>query len=160
VEVSKTARESRFDYFLVEPLPVAEPRLGRRTVLTLPLLPPPQKNRSPPSDSSPETLTPGGMSSVSRTSPVRGSTRRKSLWSPSQVPCHSSPSIHRDGGEHSAGLRVDLLDAIRGELEQVLAVEGRSRIRRDLDRAQCLSGRRVEGSACLQRQTRRADRHT
>ncbi len=27
-----------------EPLPVAEPRLGRRTVLTLPLLPPPQKN--------------------------------------------------------------------------------------------------------------------
>src|SRR5262245_3657751 len=31
------------------------------------------------------------------------------------------------------------------ELEQVLAVEGRSRIRNDLDRAQCLSGRRVEG---------------
>ena len=27
-----------------EPLPVAEPRLGRRTVLTFPLLPPPQKN--------------------------------------------------------------------------------------------------------------------
>src|SRR5262249_60785623 len=25
--------------------------------------------------------------------PVRGSTRRKSLWSPSQVPCYSSPSI-------------------------------------------------------------------
>jgi hypothetical protein len=44
------AREGRFDYLLVEsteisePLPVAEPRLGRRTVLTLPLLPPPQKN--------------------------------------------------------------------------------------------------------------------
>ena len=39
-----------FDYLLVEstgrsdPLPIAEPRLGRRTVLTLPLLPPPQKN--------------------------------------------------------------------------------------------------------------------
>ena len=39
-----------FDYLLVEstgisePLPVAEPRLGRRTVLTFPLLPPPQKN--------------------------------------------------------------------------------------------------------------------
>src|SRR5207245_5463599 len=77
-----------FDYFLV-----AGPRLGRRTVLTLPLLPPPQKNRSPPSDSSPETPTPGGISSLSRTSPVRGSTRRKSLSSPSQVPCHSSPSI-------------------------------------------------------------------
>jgi hypothetical protein len=27
-----------------EPLPVAEPRLGRRTALTFPLLPPPQKN--------------------------------------------------------------------------------------------------------------------
>jgi hypothetical protein len=44
------AREGRFDYLLVEStgisetLPVAEPRLGRRTVLTLPLLPPPQKN--------------------------------------------------------------------------------------------------------------------
>lgn len=44
------ARAGRFDYLLVEstgisePLPVAEPRLGRRTVLTFPLLPPPQKN--------------------------------------------------------------------------------------------------------------------
>jgi G3E family GTPase len=43
-------REGRFDYLLVEstrfsePLPIAEPRLGRRTVLTFPLLPPPQKN--------------------------------------------------------------------------------------------------------------------
>ena len=50
VEVSKPAREGRFDYLLVEstgipePLPLAEPRLGRRTVLTFPLLPPPQKN--------------------------------------------------------------------------------------------------------------------
>jgi G3E family GTPase len=50
VEVSKLAREGRFDYLLVEstgilePLPVAEPHLGRRTVLTFPLLPPPQKN--------------------------------------------------------------------------------------------------------------------
>ena len=50
VELSRLAREGRFDYLLVEstgisePLPVAEPRLGRRTVLTLPLLPPPQKN--------------------------------------------------------------------------------------------------------------------
>src|SRR5208282_2350197 len=88
-----------FDYFLVESaglaeqLRGAEPRLGRRTVLTLPLLPPPQKNRSPPSDSSPDTPTPGGISSRSRTSPVRGSTRLKSLSSPSHVPCQSSPSI-------------------------------------------------------------------
>ena len=50
VELSKLAREGRFDYLLVEstgisePPPVAEPRLGRRTALTFPLLPPPQKN--------------------------------------------------------------------------------------------------------------------
>ena len=50
MRVPKLAREGRFDYLLVEstgisePLPVAEPRLGRRTVLTFPLLPPPQKN--------------------------------------------------------------------------------------------------------------------
>jgi len=50
VEVPKLAREGRFDYLLVEatgisePLPIAEPRLGGRTVLTFPLLPPPQKN--------------------------------------------------------------------------------------------------------------------
>ncbi len=48
--VSKLAREGRSDYLLVEStgvserLRVAEPRLGRRTVLTFPLLPPPQKN--------------------------------------------------------------------------------------------------------------------
>ena len=29
---------------LSEPLPVARPRLGRRTALTFPLFPPPQKN--------------------------------------------------------------------------------------------------------------------
>ena len=33
--------------------------MGRPMALTLPLLPPPQKNRSPPSDSSPDTATPG-----------------------------------------------------------------------------------------------------
>ena len=43
-------RTGRFGYLFVEstgisgPLPAAEPRLGRRTVLTFPLLPPPQKN--------------------------------------------------------------------------------------------------------------------
>src|SRR5881628_3207591 len=123
----------RFDYFLV-----GEPRLGRRTVLTLPLLPPPQKNRSPPSDSSPETPTPGGISSLSRTSPVRGSTRRKSLSSPSQVPCHSSPSIQ-------VTPVTKRLDAILGELKQVLAVEGRSCMPGDLDRAQRLAARGIEG---------------
>ena len=29
---------------IIEPLPAAGPRLGRRTVLTFPLFPPPQKN--------------------------------------------------------------------------------------------------------------------
>src|SRR5438105_7554932 len=90
---------SEDDYLLVgstgvsERLPAAEARLGRRTALTSPLLPPPQKNRSPPSDSSPDTPTPGGISSLSRTSPVFGSTRLTSLSSPSQVPCQSSPSL-------------------------------------------------------------------
>ena len=42
-------------------LPVAEPRLGRRMARTFPLLPPPQKNWSPPSDSSPETATPPAL---------------------------------------------------------------------------------------------------
>jgi hypothetical protein len=45
-------------------------RLGRRMALTFPLFPPPQKNWSAPLDSSPETNTPGGMSTLSRTSPV------------------------------------------------------------------------------------------
>jgi G3E family GTPase len=50
VKVSKLASEGRFDYLLVKSTgnsglrPGAEPRLGRRTVLTFPLLPPPQKN--------------------------------------------------------------------------------------------------------------------
>ena len=47
--------------------------------------------------------------------------------------------------EHTAALRIDLLDAILGELKQVLAVEGRSRMRGDLDRAHRLPARRIEG---------------
>src|SRR5229473_7286988 len=69
-----------------------DPRLGRRTALTLPLLPPPQKNWSLPLDSSPDTATPRGISICSSTSPVRGSMRLRSLSSPSRVPCHSSSS--------------------------------------------------------------------
>jgi hypothetical protein len=47
--LSTLAREGRFDYLFAEstensePL-LVEPRLGRRTALTFPLLPPPQKN--------------------------------------------------------------------------------------------------------------------
>jgi CobW/HypB/UreG, nucleotide-binding domain len=50
VEMGRLSREGRFDHLLVEstgilePVPAPEPRLGRRTVLTFPLLPPPQKN--------------------------------------------------------------------------------------------------------------------
>src|SRR5262245_19290956 len=67
-------------------------RLGRRTALTFPVFSPPQKKRSAPSDSSPETCTPGGMAIRSSTAPVLGSRRRNSLSSPSHVPCQSSPS--------------------------------------------------------------------
>jgi len=77
----------------VQSPPFAVPRLGRRTALTLPLLPPPQKKRSTPLDSSPEIIVPAGISSFSKTAPVCGSIRLKSLSSPSQVPCQSSPSI-------------------------------------------------------------------
>ncbi|MCU1335822.1 MAG: hypothetical protein JWO19_1403 [Bryobacterales bacterium] len=49
VDVGIEARlRGRFNYLLVEstsePPPSAEPRLGRRTALTFPLFPPPQKN--------------------------------------------------------------------------------------------------------------------
>ena len=74
--------------------PAASPRPGRRTARTFPLVPPPQKKRSSPSASSPDTWIPGGISSLSRTFPVSGSRRRRSLWSPSHVACHNSPSFH------------------------------------------------------------------
>src|SRR6266446_5515780 len=41
-----------------------------------------------------------------------------------------------DRGEHTAVLRIDLLDPILGDLKQMLAVEGRSRMRGDIDRTQ------------------------
>ena len=49
IEVSKLPREGCFDHLLrstgiSDPRAVGEPRLGRRTALTFPLLPPPQKN--------------------------------------------------------------------------------------------------------------------
>src|SRR5262245_40089157 len=51
----------------------------------------------------------------------------------------------RDRGEHAAGLRIDLLDAILGDLIQVPAVEGRACVRGDIDRAQQLAAHRIEG---------------
>src|SRR5262245_8641937 len=50
-----------------------------------------------------------------------------------------------DCRNHLAGLRINLLDAILGDLEQVPAVEGGSCVRADLDRAHLLPVRRVEG---------------
>jgi hypothetical protein len=51
----------------------------------------------------------------------------------------------RDRREHTAGYRIDPLDAILGDLKQVLAVEGRSCVRGDINRAQRLPTRRIEG---------------
>ena len=50
----------------------------------------------------------------------------------------------RDRGEHTAGLGIDLLDALLRELKQVLAVERRSCMRGDIDRANRLPARRIE----------------
>ena len=51
----------------------------------------------------------------------------------------------RDRGENTAALRIDLLDAILGELVQVLTVEGRSGMRGNIDRAQHRAAYRIEG---------------
>src|SRR5207237_6775581 len=59
-------------------------------------------------------------------------------------PRDTAAAGRRDCGEHSAGLRIDLLDAILGELKQVLTVEGRSCMPGDIDRAHHLPARRIE----------------
>ena len=50
----------------------------------------------------------------------------------------------RDRGKHAAGFRIDFLDAILCQLKQVLAVEGRPGMRRDIDRAQRAPACRIE----------------
>src|SRR5262245_63726288 len=57
----------------------------------------------------------------------------------------SAASGRRDRGEHTAGLRIDLLDAIPGDLIEMPAVESCARVRGDLDRAQRLPAGRIEG---------------
>jgi hypothetical protein len=42
-------------------------------------------------------------------------------------------------------MRIDLVDAVLGDLEQVLSVEGGSRMRRDGDRAHRPAAVRIEG---------------
>src|SRR5437868_5572014 len=51
----------------------------------------------------------------------------------------------RNRGQHLASVRIDLLDAIFGELKQVFAVEGRSGMRGDVDRAQHFAALGIEG---------------
>ena len=51
----------------------------------------------------------------------------------------------RNRREHMAGIGIDLLDAILGDLEQVLAIEGRSCMRGDIDRAQRVPAHGIEG---------------
>jgi hypothetical protein len=182
------------DHFRGESGP-AEPRWGRRTALTLPLRPPPQKNRAPPSDSRPDTLTgrhherfqdfsrsridsphlalvtfpgavpelavgpgdPGdeaigldraknrsgpGIDLIDRPVPILPHPERP--FGPRE-PRVTTAAGRRDRGEHTAGLRIDLVDAVLRELKQVLAVEGRSRMPGDIDRAQDRPARRIEG---------------
>src|SRR5690606_29795015 len=61
-------------------------------------------------------------------------------------PCEArTVTGRRDRREHFAGFRVEPLDAIPGDLEQVAAVEGTSRVGRHIDRARRLAACRIEG---------------
>jgi hypothetical protein len=69
VTVTASSGASEFRMMMKIPascLPLRLGWAGWRMALTFPFLPPPQKNRSPPSDSSPETPTLGGSSSFSQ----------------------------------------------------------------------------------------------
>jgi hypothetical protein len=57
----------------------------------------------------------------------------------------------RDRREHTAGLRIDLLDAILGDLKQVLTVERSSCMRGDIDRPHRLSTLRIGGAQLVSR---------
>ena len=69
----------------------------------------------------------------------------------------------RDGGEHAPGLRIDFLDSLVRELKQVPAVESRSRVRGDIDRAQRFPALGIEGVELVSRRKPHAftvKRHT
>src|SRR5512146_168913 len=57
----------------------------------------------------------------------------------------AAPAWRRDCAEYASALRVDLLDTIAGDLIQVLPVERRSCMSRDVERAHRIPGRRIEG---------------
>ena len=93
-------------------------------------------------------------SMVRRIAPVSGSIwwiLRSRYWPTQSVPSAQvrpeslPPPGAGNGGQHLAGVGVDLLDAILGDLEQMLAVIGRAGMRGDIDRTQRLPGLRVEG---------------
>jgi len=72
------------------------------------------------------------------------------LSHPERSFCPREPRVtpaagRRDCRKDSSTLRIDLLDAILGELKQVLAVVGGSRMRGGLDRTQRLPAGRIEG---------------
>ncbi len=50
----------------------------------------------------------------------------------------------RDGVQHAAGRRIDLLDTVLGDLEQMLAVEGRAGMSGDVDGAHRLAACGIE----------------
>ena len=112
-------------------------------------------------------VTPATM--VRRMAPIRGSIQWifRSRYCPtrSAPSARASPESSPPGagivGEHTAGLRIDLLDAILGELKQMLAVKGPSLHALRL-RSRALSSRSQDWgrSACLRTHTRRAERRT
>ena len=61
----------------------------------------------------------------------------------------------RNCGEHTATLRIDFLNAIFGDLKQVPAIESCSRMRGDVNRAQRLTARWIEGVQFISQRTRR-----
>jgi hypothetical protein len=58
----------------------------------------------------------------------------------------------RNRGEHAAGVRINLLNAVVGKLEQVVTVKSRSGMRNDIDRADLLPSLGIE---CIQLISRR-----
>jgi hypothetical protein len=57
----------------------------------------------------------------------------------------------RNRGENAAAIRIDFLDAILYDLKEVLAVEGRSCMPGDINRAQRFTARRIEGVELVSR---------
>src|SRR5262245_44981795 len=57
----------------------------------------------------------------------------------------SATTRRRNRGEDTAGFWIDLVDLLFGDLVQVFAVEGCPCVCGDIDRAQCLAARGIEG---------------